>query len=164
MSGKHVTAVLRRARQALRDAELFARVSVGNTDLVNPPEEPEANIVPLSEDSTGIRGSSMDEGFFNDGVEVIQASPVINVTTHGMSIELSCKGEDMLAIMDLAGDVQAIIETDPELAKLVTSLEFQGSVPYQATGGNTPFVLVAVVFSFAYPTSRGYPAKAVLNN
>lgn len=167
---KHTTTIAKRLQLVLATIErddgeqLLHRVSVSSTDVVNPPAELECNIVPLSEDARPIRGASADDGFWGaDDQGDDSSAPVLNMISQGWSMEVVKAGDDMLEVMDAAGRVQAAIELDPVLSKLVTYLNFEGSVPVQSTGGTSPFAMVAVVFSMGYSTRRGDPAVAVLN-
>lgn len=157
-SGSHLVDVIDAIVAAL-DAgvpELKDKVQWGVTDVANPPVDWEA-MVNLLSDSNEPTGEAQGVDPWGGAA----AAPIANSIERGVSIELAKRGRDQRGGFLLAGKVQEVIETSPEIAALCPDgIHYETCQVAQGIAQNKAIVVVAVIFYFGYKLARGDVSRA----
>lgn len=154
----YLTTITDRMEIVIQEATGMAAedVSMGSSDLMNPPMDWKVNILPMLDGNDIVRGSSGTDQF-GDPFK----APDKNTITGGVQIEVYRRGEDLKKAIRIAATIRASLETDQELAKLVDLIHYAGRIPLSSGGEQKVFVLVALVMQFRYSTASGEPWRRI---
>lgn len=139
--------------------EEIDKCRVQESDILNPPDKFELNIALHPDKNNYIDGAGDYDGFGE-----YNKAPPVNQIERALTLDIFKRGNNMIKALQVAGKVQAWIESDPTLHSMVDFIYYDGSVPNSANGQKMQFVSIAMVIVFGYSTERGAPQRRIHSN
>jgi len=157
MNHNYIVDILARLQQGIPEhVEEVMRCDVQDSNIINPPETFEVNIALHPDKNNYLEGAGDYDGFGE-----YNKAPPVNQIERALTLDLFKRGKNMIAALNVAGKIQAWIETDEELHSMVDYIRYEGSVPNSADGQKMQFTSIAMVIVLGYSTERGAPQRRI---
>lgn len=157
MNDDHICTIAEAFKLVLESVDGLSAVSFQAFDVTNPPASYEANIQLLMGTNDPISSSSEYDPFSGKS----NKTPAVDRHERGIMVDIVKRGTNWLDIQNLAGRCYNAILNSQEIADLVDSIRYDGSIPSHSDPQSDPFVSVALIFVLRYSTEAGQLGRRI---